>query len=81
LSGIRRRELLTSAGVGFAAANLSSAPARAQQTTRKSLDISDYEPKSMLRVKETRVERSRFPVIDRCPRSVFIPALLRNCLR
>jgi predicted TIM-barrel fold metal-dependent hydrolase len=64
LSGIRRREVLTSAGVGFAAANLSSAPARAQQTTRKSLDISDYEPKSMLRVKETRVERSRFPVID-----------------
>jgi predicted TIM-barrel fold metal-dependent hydrolase len=64
MSDIRRRKFLTSAGVGFAAANLSSTPARAQQATRKPLDISDYEPKSMLRVKETRVERARFPVID-----------------
>ena len=34
------------------------------EQARKPLDISDCEPKSMLRVHETRVERSRFPVID-----------------
>lgn len=28
------------------------------------LDIKDYEPKSMLRVPETKVEKARFPVID-----------------
>src|ERR1039458_8820638 len=64
MSGIRRRKFLSSAGLGFAAANLSSGSAAAQQATRKPLDISEYEPKSMLRVKETRVERARFPVID-----------------
>jgi predicted TIM-barrel fold metal-dependent hydrolase len=61
---MKRRKFLTSAVCGVAAANLGSVPARAQQSTRKSLAISEYEPKSMLRVKETRVERARFPVID-----------------
>jgi predicted TIM-barrel fold metal-dependent hydrolase len=28
------------------------------------MDIADYQPKSMLQVKETKVERARFPVID-----------------
>ncbi len=28
------------------------------------LDLSDYQPKSMLRVKETAIERAKFPVID-----------------
>ena len=65
MSGIRRRELLTSAGLSLAAANRPvSAAARAQHAAHKSLDISDYQPKSMLHVKETRVERSRYPVID-----------------
>jgi predicted TIM-barrel fold metal-dependent hydrolase len=31
---------------------------------RKPLDISEYAPKSMLQVRETKVARSRFPVID-----------------
>jgi predicted TIM-barrel fold metal-dependent hydrolase len=64
MSGIRRRKFLTSAGFGFAAANMASSPASAQQPASKPLDISKYEPKSMLRVKETRVERAKFPVID-----------------
>lgn len=65
MSGIRRRELLTSAGLSLAAANRPvSAAARAQHAANKSLDLSDYQPKSMLHVKETRVERSRYPVID-----------------
>jgi predicted TIM-barrel fold metal-dependent hydrolase len=36
--------------------------AQAQQP--KPLDLKDYEPKSMLHVKETFVEKARFPVID-----------------
>src|ERR1700693_5849182 len=64
MSGIRRRNFLTSTGIGFAAANLSSSSAGAQQATHKPLDISEYEPKSTLRVKETFVERARYPVID-----------------
>lgn len=61
---MKRRNFLTSAGLGFAAANVPSGSAAAQTPARKPLDISDYEPKSMLRVKETRVERARYPVID-----------------
>jgi predicted TIM-barrel fold metal-dependent hydrolase len=60
---MKRRNFLTSAGLGFAASNMPSSAA-AQTPVRKPLDISDYEPKSMLRVKETRVERARYPVID-----------------
>ena len=32
--------------------------------TRKPMDLSEYQPKSMLTVHETKVERARFPVID-----------------
>jgi len=32
--------------------------------SEKPLELTDYEPKSMLKVPETRVERARFPVID-----------------
>jgi len=64
MSGIRRRKFLTSGGVGLAAASMSSSSADAQPATHKLLDISEYEPKSMLHVKETLVERARYPVID-----------------
>ena len=40
------------------------APAVAMAQTRKPLDLGEYQPKSMLEVKETKVERARFPVID-----------------
>jgi predicted TIM-barrel fold metal-dependent hydrolase len=33
-------------------------------TERKPLLLSEYEPKSMLHVRETRVERARYPIID-----------------
>ena len=65
MSGMRRRKFLTSsAGLGFAAVNMPSGAAAAPQATRKPLDISEYEPKSMLVVKETHVARARYPVID-----------------
>ena len=34
------------------------------QQARRPLDISEFEPRSMLQVQETKVERARFPVID-----------------
>ncbi|MCC6365896.1 MAG: amidohydrolase family protein [Bryobacterales bacterium] len=48
----RRRALLSLCGAGAALAQ------------KKPLDITDYQPRSMLQVKETRVARARFPVID-----------------
>ena len=44
-------------------ATATGAPALAQQA-RRSLDINDFEPRSMLTVRETKVERARFPVVD-----------------
>jgi predicted TIM-barrel fold metal-dependent hydrolase len=41
------------------------APARAAaQPPRERLALEDFEPRSMLKVRETRVERARFPAID-----------------
>lgn len=50
----RRQWLAASAGTLSVAA----------QTRRQPLDIGDYQPKSMLHVRETRIERARHPVID-----------------
>lgn len=56
-----RRSLLT----GLAASTLMGLRATtAQQPQPKPLDLKDFEPKSMLHVKETSVPRARFPVID-----------------
>lgn len=43
---------------------LSASAAVVPQPAPQRLGLSDYEPKSMLRVKETHVERAMFPVID-----------------
>lgn len=59
---MNRRQLLTTAAGALAAAG--SLRLRAQQRQRQPLDIADYEPKSMLNVPETKVERARHPVID-----------------
>jgi len=64
-----RRDLLKGIGMGMgAAAGFHSA--EAQQTPPpgahkgRPLDIAEYQPRSMLHVHETNVERARFPVID-----------------
>ncbi len=65
MTGFSRRQALSAAGIGFAATKLHPpAYAASQKTAARPLDISEYEPRSMLRVKETNVERARYPVID-----------------
>jgi predicted TIM-barrel fold metal-dependent hydrolase len=56
---MNRRDWMTSLA---AAAAVPQVPAAAQ--SKPALALSDYEPKSMLHVPETKVERARFPVID-----------------
>jgi len=58
---MRRRQFL--AGLGAAPA-LAQTTAAAPQSTAMKLDITDFQPKSMLQVPSTPIERPRFPVID-----------------
>jgi predicted TIM-barrel fold metal-dependent hydrolase len=64
---INRRQWLYGVGV-MAGAGMHAGPLAAEAPESKSspkpLDLSQYEPKSMLEVHETRVERAKFPVID-----------------
>ncbi len=57
VSCIDRRQILGGAAALFGARALAFAQSKA-------LPISEYEPKSMLHVSQTRVERARFPLID-----------------
>src|SRR5262245_57689473 len=67
-----RRGWLSAAGAGLMGSALSAdaaAPAlpdipSAQQSKPAPLPLTEFEPKSMLHVAETKVARSRFPVID-----------------
>ncbi len=67
-----RRGWLTAAGAtvlgagtrGAAASSGGSSVQQAPQSQGLPLRLTDFQPKSMLHVKETRVERARFPVID-----------------
>jgi predicted TIM-barrel fold metal-dependent hydrolase len=69
MSGMGRREWVESMGI-FAIAGALRAPAHSAQLTtpkgpdKMKLDLSDFQPKSMLHVPETKVPRSRYPVID-----------------
>jgi predicted TIM-barrel fold metal-dependent hydrolase len=66
---MNRRQLLCTTGLGLvggavthaAVLSASSSDAKIQP---KSLSLADYEPRSMLKVPETHVPRSRFPLID-----------------
>lgn len=63
---INRRRWLNSVSMAPALAMVSGLPADAEQRPheRIPLQLSDYEPRSMLHVKETTVVQPRFPVID-----------------
>jgi predicted TIM-barrel fold metal-dependent hydrolase len=64
---MNRREWLYSAGLIAGASPLLTPRANAQAErppAPKPLDLSQYEPKSMLHVSESHVERAKFPLID-----------------
>jgi len=70
MSGINRRQWLGSAGAAIAAGTFAeAAPSNAQIKSpagagKMKLDLSEFQPKSMLHVPESKVSRARFPVID-----------------
>ncbi len=66
---MNRRHLLCTTGLGLVGGAMARAgvlPALSSNAKNqaKALSLADYEPKSMLQVRETHVERARFPVID-----------------
>jgi predicted TIM-barrel fold metal-dependent hydrolase len=66
---MNRRQLLRSTGLGLvggamAPASAFSASSQGDTNKPKALSLADYQPKTMLEVRETRVERARYPVID-----------------
>ncbi|MGD0732117.1 MAG: amidohydrolase family protein [Terracidiphilus sp.] len=66
---MNRRQLFLGAGVGLASGVVSQVEALASTTGEerpqpRELNLPDYQPRSMLHVRETRVERARYPVID-----------------
>jgi predicted TIM-barrel fold metal-dependent hydrolase len=66
---MNRRHLLCTTGMGLmggamAQAGILPSSASDQKNPSKGLSLVDFEPKSMLQVKETHVEKARFPVID-----------------
>src|SRR5262245_42314263 len=70
MSGINRRQWLGSVGAGLAAGALTeSVPSLRQVKSpegagKMKLELSAFQPKSMLHVPETKVASARFPVID-----------------
>ncbi len=66
---MNRRELLYGTGLGLvssvaARAGVSASAPIEEEPKPKVLDLPDYQPVSMLHVRETHVEKSRYPVID-----------------
>jgi predicted TIM-barrel fold metal-dependent hydrolase len=66
---INRRQWLYGVGVMAGAATqpgngFGKDNQEAQKAPHRSLDLQDFEPKSMLQVRESRIERAKFPVLD-----------------
>lgn len=64
---MNRRQWLYGAGLIAGASRLAARPADEQVESSphpKPLDLSQYEPKSMLHVRESHIERAKFPLID-----------------
>ena len=68
MGAIGRRRLLESAGVLLAAGRISAgnvvSPTIEGDNAGEPLLLRNFEPRSMLHVRETKVLRSRYPVID-----------------
>ena len=65
---MNRRQLLYGAGMGLVSGVVAHAGEKTSQANEQAkpdiLALSNYQPTSMLRVRETRVERALYPVID-----------------
>jgi predicted TIM-barrel fold metal-dependent hydrolase len=61
---INRREWLCALGMGALAGSMKRGSAAENKGASKSLPLAEYEPKSMLHVKETKVSRAKYPVVD-----------------
>jgi predicted TIM-barrel fold metal-dependent hydrolase len=66
---MNRRQLLYGTGMGLvsgiaARAGVKASPASDEPPKPAMLNLPDYQPTSMLHARETRVEKSRFPVVD-----------------
>lgn len=59
-----RRDWLYGMSLAVPYASGAHKPVTADETTSESLKLADYEPQSMLRVQQMRVERSRYAAID-----------------
>ena len=70
MTRFNRRQLMGILGAAGVAGGLGSCSPAGEQIPKQepkgngALDLSQFQPKSMLQVPETRVERARFPVID-----------------
>ena len=68
MNGIGRRRWLESIGMFFVAGRLRTtsitSPPVELESAGKPLQLADFQPRSMLHVPETKVPRSRYPVID-----------------
>ncbi|MFN8009247.1 MAG: hypothetical protein U0V70_19905, partial [Terriglobia bacterium] len=69
MSKFTRRKWLGGVGAAFLMSGASpkgsrAAPAQSKPKGKSSLDLSEFKPKSMLHVPETKLSRSRYPVID-----------------
>src|SRR5712664_358270 len=68
MSGLDRRRWLGSLGALFAATRVPTtsitSPPFVPESVGKPLQLADFQPRSMLHVPETKVPRSRYPVID-----------------
>src|SRR5258705_7113609 len=56
--------LMVGASASKGTAHAFASPAQESGSSGQHLALADYEPKSMLQVRETRVPRARFPAVD-----------------
>jgi predicted TIM-barrel fold metal-dependent hydrolase len=59
-----RREWFAQVAAGAVSGAMTAPAAEGETGSQQALDLASYEPRSMMRVRETKVERARFPVID-----------------
>ena len=64
MTTLTRRQWVKSLALTALASGGALARQQGEKKPPQPLPISEYEPKSMLHVTESRIERSRFPVID-----------------